>query len=138
MSYSKEMQDLDFAYKVRHALNESADNLAPATLNKLADVRKLALSRKKKDAPAPVVAFSGILAGNGSHLFQGPQTLLGKIGLALPLLVLVISLMSIYEYEQKRHISDLAELDMEVLVDELPPDAYVDTGFSTYLSKAEE
>jgi hypothetical protein len=138
MNYAKEARDLDFAYKVRHALNESSENLPVATLDRLASARAIALSRKKQEAPAAALAFRGILAGNTGLSFQGPTSWLGKFGVALPLLVLVMGLFGIYEYEQQQRINDLAEIDVAVLADELPPDAYLDTGFSAFLNKEEE
>jgi hypothetical protein len=139
MNYSKESQDLDFAYKVRRALNESTETISEPAINRLAQARKMALARKKQEAPAKALAFKGILAGNNGLRFQGPQSWLGKLGLALPLFVLVIGLFGIHEYEQQQNINELADIDTAVLVDELPPAAYVDTGFTAYLSnKAEE
>ncbi|MFZ6844322.1 DUF3619 family protein [Undibacterium sp. RuTC16W] len=138
MNYSREAQDLDFAYKVRHALNESAERLPAPTLDRLANARKIAMSRKKQSSPSAVLAFGGVLAGAHGFSFGGPNSWLGKLGVALPMLVLIVGLMGIYEYEQQRRISDLADIDVAVLADELPPDAYLDTGFSAYLNKAEE
>ena len=83
-------------------------------------------------------SFSGVLAGNSGFSFQGPSSLIGKLGIAFPLLVLVIGLFGIYEYEQQQRITDLAEIDVAVLVDELPPDAYLDTVFRAFLNKSEE
>lgn len=138
MNYSKEAKDLEFAYKVRRALNESAESLPAPTLDRLAQARKMAMARKKQEAPVAVLAFKGVLAGNSGFSFQGPGSWLGKLGIALPLLVLVAGLIGIYEYEQQQNINELADIDTAVLVDELPPAAYVDTGFTAYLNKTEE
>ena len=138
MNYSKEASDLDFAYKVRRALNESTENISEPTLDRLAQARKMALARKKADTPASVLAFRSVLAGVGGFAFKGPESWMGKFGIALPLLVLVAGLIGIYEYEQQQNINELADIDTAVLVDELPPAAYIDTGFSAYLNKAEE
>lgn len=138
MNYSKEAKDLDFAYKVRRALNESAENLPESTLDRLSNARKIALARKKQENPSTVFISKGILAGNSGISFKGPNSWFGKLGVILPMLVLMLGLFSIYEYEQQQRINDLAEIDAAVLVDELPPDAYLDTGFSAYLDKAEE
>lgn len=138
MNYSKEAKDLEFAYKVRRALNESAESLPAPTLDRLAQARKAAMARKKQEAPVAVQVFKGVLAGNSGFSFQGPGSWMGKLGLALPLLVLVVGLLGIYEYEQQQNINELADIDTAVLVDELPPAAYVDTGFSAYLNKTEE
>lgn len=138
MNYSKEAKDLDFAYKVRRALNESAENIPEPTLNRLSNARKIALSRKKQENPSAVLISKEILAENTGHSFNRSNAWFGKLGFVLPLLVLMLGLFGIYEYEQQQRINDLAEIDAAVLVDELPPDAYLDTGFSAYLDKAEE
>lgn len=138
MNYSKEAKDLEFAYKVRRALNESSENISEPALARLASARKIALAHKKQAAPAVIFARKNVLASNTNLSFPGPASWLGKFGVALPMLVLILGLFGIYEYEQQQRISDLAEIDAAVLVDELPPDAYLDTGFSAYLNKVEE
>ena len=138
MKSLNEAKDIEFAYKVRRALNESAENIPESTLNRLSNARKIAISRKKQENAVAVFVPKGILAGNSGFSFQGPNSWFGKLGVALPMLVLIVGLFGIYEYEQKQRINDLAEIDAAVLVDELPPDAYLDTGFSAYLNKAEE
>ena len=52
--------------------------------------------------------------------------------------MLAVGLYGIYEHEQQQQINDLAEIDAAVLVDELPPDAYVDNGFNAYLNKGQQ
>jgi hypothetical protein len=129
--------DVNFAYKVRHALDEQLDQLPPSTTERLAAARKVALTRKKAQAPVPVAQEA--LAGNavriGASLFQ-PFSWLGRFGVALPLLVLAAALVGIYQVEQQQHISELAELDVAVLSDELPLSAYLDHGFNAYLAQA--
>lgn len=138
MKSLNEAKDIEFAYKVRRALNESAENIPESTLNRLSNARKIALSRKKQESSIAIFASKEILAGNSGFSFQGPNSWFGKLGVALPMLVLIVGLFGIYEYEQKQRINDLADIDAAVLVDELPPDAYLDTGFTAYLNKAEE
>jgi hypothetical protein len=138
MNYSKEAKDLEFAYKVRRALNESAENIPEPALARLASARKIALAHKKPSAATATLVRKGVLAGNANFSFKGPGSWLGKFGVALPMLVLILGLFGIYEYEQQQRITDLAEIDAAVLVDELPPDAYLDTGFNAYLNKVEE
>ncbi|MEB0140046.1 MULTISPECIES: DUF3619 family protein [unclassified Undibacterium] len=137
MNYSQQAQDLDFAYKIKRALNESSETLPAATLQRLAQSRQLALSRKKA-APSRVLAWRGVLAGGANLSFSGPASWLGRLGLIIPLLVLIVGLMGIYENEKQQGISELADIDVAVLADELPPAAYIDTGFSAYLNKTGE
>lgn len=134
MTYAKDKEEIDFAYKVRRAMTESSENLPEATLERLATARQLALSRQKQAEPSRALAFGGVLAGSNGVSFS-QKNWIKKMWLALPLLVLMVGLYGIYEYEQEQQINDLAEIDAAVLVDELPPDAYLDNGFNAYLNK---
>jgi hypothetical protein len=131
--------DVNFAYKVRHALDEKLDGLPPSTTRRLACARQIALARKKPHAPALVVQSA--LAGDGlgrsfSTSFLQPFSWITRVGVALPLLALVISLVGIYQFEQQQHIAEVAELDVAVLSDELPLSAYLDHGFNAYLTQS--
>ena len=123
--------DLNFAYKVRHALNEHAEHLPASTADRLASARKAALARKKPDAPARLAQRQ--LAGNVGSLFS--FFTLGRLAVIVPLMALVVGLAGIYEVEEQQRIAELAELDAAVLSDELPLTAYLDTGFNAYLEK---
>jgi len=131
--------DLNFAYKVRHALNEQLDDLPASTTDRLAQARKLALARKKPhvEAPLTVRVTKTELASAGGMLSQ-PFAWLGRMGMMLPLLALVGGLIGIYQYEQQERIADLVEIDAAVLSDELPPSAYLDHGFTAYLNQSEQ
>ena len=123
--------DLNFAYKVRHALNEHLDQLPASTADRLASARKKAVSRKK--AHASVRLAQGQLAGNIGAFFT--SSMLGRMGVIVPLLALVVGLAGIYQYEEQQRIAELAELDAAVLSDELPLTAYLDQGFNAYLAQ---
>ena len=123
--------DLNFAYKVRHALNEQLDHLPPSTADRLAAARKLAVSRKKAHAPVRVAQRQ--LAGNIAAFFATP--FMGRMGVIVPLLALVVGLAGIYEHEEQERVAELAELDAAVLSDELPLTAYLDQGFNAYLAQ---
>ena len=123
--------DLNFAYKVRHALNEHLDELPASTTDRLAAARKAAMSRKKAHVPVQVAQRQ--LAGNIGSLFSFAS--LGRMGVVVPLLALVAGLAGIYQYEEQQHIAEIAELDAAVLSDELPLTAYLDQGFNAYLAQ---
>lgn len=123
--------DLNFAYKIRHALNEHAEHLPSSTAARLASARKLALARKKPEAPVRLAQRN--LVGNIGSLFS--FSTLGRMAVVVPLLALVAGLSGIYQYEEQQRIAEMAELDAAVLSDELPLTAYLDTGFNAYLEK---
>lgn len=132
--------DLNFAYKVRHALNEKLDELPASTTDRLAQARKMALARKKAHVEQPLsvrVTRTELAGAGGVSGFFSQFAWLGRMGMAVPALVLVVGMIGIYQYEQQERIADLAEIDAAVLSDELPLDAYLDHGFNAYLSQSE-
>ena len=123
--------DLNFAYKVRHALNEQLDHLPTSTSERLASARKAALSRKKPNSGIQLAPRR--LAGGFGSLFS--LEVMGRVAVAVPIMALVIGLAGIYEHEEEQRIAEIAELDAAVLSDELPLTAYLDQGFNAYLAK---
>lgn len=51
----------------------------------------------------------------------------------LPLIALIAGLIAIQVFGADQMAKDLAELDVAILTDDLPPDAYADPGFAQFL-----
>lgn len=130
--------ELKFAYKIRLALNENIEHLPASQVERLASARKIATSRKKKEFPLSVLAAQRAVASHVSQFFKEPLSWVARMGLAVPLVVLAVGLSGIYQFEQERRISDTAEMDAEVLADELPLSAYLDRGFNAYLATRDD
>jgi len=135
--------DINFAYRVRHALNETLDDLPAATTDRLAKARQMALARKKADAPLAVRVVKAELAAAGAGMgglggFMAQFSWFNRAGVILSLLLLVAGLSGVYHHEQQQRIEELAELDAAVLSDELPLTAYLDHGFNAYLTQKEQ
>ncbi|WP_292042945.1 DUF3619 family protein [Massilia sp. UBA6681] len=122
--------DINLAYKIRHALTENLDALPASTTDRLAVARARALSRKKPDASRQVQAAPRPLF-DLKGLFSGPA--LARFAVAAPMLALVIGMGGVYQYEQQQRLAALAEVDAAVLADELPLTAYLDQGFNAYV-----
>ena len=134
-------EDINFAYRVRHALNETLDDLPASTTDRLAKARQLALARKKADAPLAVRMVKAELAAAGGGSLNGflaQFSWFNRAGVAFSLLLLVAGLFGVYHHEQQQRIEELAELDTAVLSDELPLTAYLDHGFNAYLTQKEQ
>ncbi|AXA89943.1 DUF3619 family protein [Massilia sp. YMA4] len=133
-------EDINFAYRVRHALNETLDDLPSATTDRLAAARKAALARKKAHVEVRVTrtATATATAGGGSGMFADPVAWLSRFSVVLPLLLIVGGMVGVYQYEHQQSIQELAELDAAVLSDELPLSAYLDHGFNAYLETREQ
>ncbi len=133
--------ELEFAYKVRRALDEQITTLPESTVSRLSAARKLAIARKKPESVAYATSPELRLAGGrgassrSGNPFNDSISWLVRVGIAVPLIVLVIGAFGIYQYEAERRIDELAELDAVVLSDELPLNAYLDHGFDNYLNK---
>ena len=131
--------EINFAYRVRHALNENLNQLPAATTSRLAAARQLALSRKKPDAGRRVVAPQLAPAHSmGGGFFGRPLSWLGRMSVAIPVVIAFVGLVGMYQAEKRQHIVDLAEIDAMVLTDELPLNAYLDHGFNAYLAQQGE
>ena len=124
-------EDINLAYKIRHALNENLDALPASTTERLAAARALALSRRKPDAARGSARVAKRPLFDFAALFTGPA--LARIAVAAPMLALVFGMGGVYQYEQQQRIAAMAEIDAAVLADELPLTAYLDHGFNEYV-----
>jgi len=122
--------ELEFAYKVRRALDQCNAMLPAVTVARLSTARHQALTRRKRTARVAVP----LLAAIGAPL-QSYGSWLQRLGVAAPLLAGLLLFVGLYQYEQQSHINDLADLDAAVLTDDLPLSAYADHGFNVYLAK---
>ncbi|HEY4299114.1 MAG TPA: DUF3619 family protein [Paraburkholderia sp.] len=137
---SLETKELEFARQVRRALDETAANIAPATVDRLGAARRAALARKKPEtvsAPVFVPALAEMPAGLPQVEFpQRRRSPLRRFALAWPLAALVVSLIGIAYWEDQQRTAELADIDAAMLSDDLPLNAYLDHGFNAYLSRA--
>lgn len=125
--------DPDFAFKIRQALNDGADRLDERTLLKLKQARKAALTRFNATPSAvavPVAVFEDSTGGVWGWMH--------RVGLAIPLLALVIGFISIYQWREAQRIDYLTDIDFAVLLDDGPLDAYADKGFGRFIQQEPE
>jgi hypothetical protein len=122
--------DINLAYKIRHALNDNLDSLPASTTDRLAAARALAMSRKKADAPRKRAGF------DVRSLFTTQW--MGRVAVAVPLLAMVVGLAGVYQVEREQRMAELADLDAAVMSDDLPLTAYTDHGFNAYLAQQQQ
>ncbi|CDW92969.1 MULTISPECIES: DUF3619 family protein [unclassified Thiomonas] len=83
----------------------------------------------------PVSATAAVAQGRALSL-AGPslwRSWLFRFGSVLPLIVLVVGLLVLQDYQQERFIRVTADIDTALLLGDLPPAAYADPGFARYL-----
>ncbi len=99
--------------------------------------RAQALSQRKV---TPLGSARSVVAnGASAALTWGHEEglgLWGRIGVIMPLIALVAGLLLINTLQDDNRARELAEVDVSLLTDVLPPEAFADPGFVQYL-KAE-
>ena len=80
------------------------------------------------------------LAQGSSLALTGPESeglgLWSVLGSALPLVALLVGLTTVQWLDRQEIVSELAEIDTALLVDDLPPAAYSDPGFVQFLRQS--
>lgn len=124
------------AYRIAARLSQRADTLDGDVAERLRFAREQALERAKAARAAqsrPVVAVS---AGGAAVLGRGGWWL--KLGSALPILALAAGLFLIQHLHTQAQIEAAAQIDVELLADDLPPEAYNDAGFVEFLKNPQD
>ncbi len=107
---------------IRKLLNQSAHQLDDATLDSLRQARMRALERQRLAEEAPVLAWlsSHGLKGGSHGFWSMPRAVLA--------LTLTASLIGGIAYFQaaNEHAYDHSDIDIAILTDDLPVDAYID------------
>src|SRR5438067_13730374 len=135
--------DINLAYKIRHALNQNLEHLPASTTDRLAAARALAMSRKKADAPRAAAVGHQVRQQQARRPAFDLRSVLAmpwalRAAVAAPLLAMVVGLVGVYQNAREQRVAELAELDAAVLSDELPLTAYIDHGFNAYLAQQQQ
>jgi hypothetical protein len=125
------MNEQDLAKRIVSKLDEGLTDLSSGALYRLRVAHEAALSRANAGRPGSGLA-GGAWSGSGSASLLNRRVLVPLFGLILGLSVLLFW----HQQQSQQQISrqaDYAELDAQVLTDELPVTAYLDTGFEIWL-----
>jgi hypothetical protein len=134
------MNEVEFGYRVRQALNEGVQRMDYKTTLRLEKARKAALD-KYRPAAAEVAWARPIQVAGGpqfeSEQSGGPWVWIQRLGLVAPLLAVAIGFVGVHEWQRARTIDELAAIDFALLMDDAPVQAYADKGFSVVLRTGE-
>ena len=99
--------------------------------DRLYAARMKAISLKK---PEKIRVQKRALATSSGNWNSGSSNgVWDTIGWVAPLAVLVFGLIGIAQWQDDSRINDIAEVDAALLTDDVPPDAYADSGFMAFL-----
>jgi hypothetical protein len=119
---------------VRECLDDSTAQLPSRVTDRLYLARLNALAARK---PAFVPYVDRVLrpqlvfnqAGNHNDASSNWT----RLSWMAPFIVLALGLFAISEWQQDARINDIAAVDIALLSDDVPPDAYMDSGFLAFL-----
>ena len=111
-------------------LRQGTQSIPQSVKDRLYAARMKAISLKK---PEKVRIQKAVLAGSGRNWTSGSNGLWDTMGWIAPLVVLVFGLIGIAQWQDDSRINDIAEVDAALLSDDVPPDAYADSGFMAFL-----
>jgi hypothetical protein len=111
-------------------LNHGAQSLPIGIKDRLYAARMKALSVRKTQK---VLVQTRILAGATGNWGSHSSGVWDTISWIAPLVVLVFGLIGIAQWQDNSRINDIAEVDAALLSDDVPPDAYADSGFMAFL-----
>ncbi len=128
------------AARLAGALSTGAQTLPHDVTERLRFSRERALARAREvrqAAPraAPAVGVVGVSA-QGAAVLAGAAPWWQRAASVLPLLVLAGGLLLINHFSTREQVLAAAEIDAQLLADDLPPAAYSDPGFAEYLRSA--
>jgi hypothetical protein len=122
-----------FGHKLAARLSDSTQDLPNDISERLKAARMQALSKRKivkLQTASSIHSDGGAATLTGGDLGSSIWTRLGSF---VPLLALVAGLLTIAVVQEQRRADELAEVDIELLADDLPPAAYTDPGFVHFL-----
>ncbi len=118
-------------------LQQGTQLLDPKIRNRLYEARLQALRSQK--IPGRLFWQRGFASAVGGHSGNhtssntNPGSALNVLMWLAASAVVIFSLMAITDWQQESRLQDLAVLDAAILTDEVPPNAYADSGFLAFL-----
>lgn len=122
-------QHHELAGKIVRHLNYGAEQIDEVTRERLLAARKVALSHYK-DKPEPVwnLAWAGSGVRFDGHRFDARYLLAAA--------ALIAGLIGVIYWQTQSPANDIAEIDLGLLTDDLPINAYLDRSFDSWLKRS--
>lgn len=126
---TKTTDEADLAARIRGVLDRGTAEISQQAALRLYEARCDALRHQAAPVAALSLAGVGHLLGDSFHRhYRG----------ILALAALAVGAMGVQVWQNEQEAAALAEIDSELLGDEVPPSAYTDQGFLEWLQQISE
>lgn len=119
------MNEAEAGKKVARLLNRGLDDIKQSTLNQLQSARRASLESYHEAATI-------VNVGHGASARSGHDWHF-KTGKLVSLIALLFALVSVVYWQALQHGDENEEIDIMLLVDDLPVNAYLDNEFDAWL-----
>lgn len=131
-----------FAHRVAQRLTQASDELHHDVAERLRAARVQALAQRKRPATRPVLHLSpaGAVSAQGATATLGggePSSHGWQVAASIAwMLALLIGLAWVHQAQVETVTTELTEIDTALLLDDLPPSAYADPGFTQFIKSS--
>lgn len=123
-----------YGHALAARLERDAPELSYDISERLRAARMQAIAVRKPELTVATTSNVHISAGQATLTWGGEGgNLWNRLAAFVPLIALVLGLIAIQIIQSDSSVSEIAEVDSALLVDELPPGAYTDPGFVQFL-----
>lgn len=126
-------QDHELGAKIARLLDSGTETLAPAARKRLTEGRQTALAHY---GHAPEPAWGSARIGRIGHMAVrlGGYRIEARHLMAIG--ALIAALIGIVYWQALTPVNEIAEIDLGLLTDDLPINAYLDRGFDSWLKRS--
>lgn len=126
-----------FGFQVAARLTQDSEQLPRDVAERLKGIREMVVDRQRMGATharhaAAVIGGAGPVAVLGGG--EGSSWRL-RLGLLLAVPALALGLYALQHFQREKFVSHVADIDTALLLDDVPPQAYADPGFTRYLQQ---
>lgn len=138
MKHNETMNHIELTYstagrRIAARLDESVDSVPHEVLERLKTARMQALKVRKTAELKTEPAYVRMGRSAAMHLGMNQRDGWNPLVSWIPLLALIAGLVTISLIQDELITQEIADVDTELLTDDLPPAAYTDPGFALFL-----
>lgn len=127
------MTEEQTAFRIRQALNQELNDIPPTALRRMEAARHHALTRQKQSIPVAALVGAGAGRANSGDEPAAHHRLSERLRHLLAIGALLLGMAIAAYWQANDYIEEIVDVDSALLTDDLPPEAFIDKGFSTWL-----